>query len=561
MTFNPLLHDRDTTGAFTAMNHSDPELLLRPEVLCSECGEHRARGTVHRCPAPGLITLSTATEKVLAACRAAGGRPLIVGGSVRDALISKAADKRTEPHDIDIEVYGVPTYEPLLAQLTRIGRVDLTGAKFTVLKAKVDGEDFDVALPRIDSKTGLGHREFAIVSDADLGEVEAFARRDYTVNAMGWDSETGELVDPWGGTADLAAGILRHPTAAYAEDPLRVIRGIRFAAQFGLEMAPETVELARSISDRFPDISTERVWGEWQKIARTGTSITSALRVLESTGWLRHFPGLAATHGWPQDPIWHPEGDVFTHLGFAADIAAANAERDGLSDEDREVAVFGALVHDLGKPVSTQFTLGDGGVERITSQGHDDAGVPVAREFLEGIGAPIDLVNRVLPLVAEHMCHTSGLDRAPAPAVVRRLIRRLADGNSGATIADWAWVVDADCAGRGPGAKESPSALWLEVSERVGPTPRKGILNAGHLMSAGWKPEPAFAFVIRAAIDAQDDGVIFDEASAIAWFEAHGPAIRTANPPVVPETKDERKARLRAAKIARREELAAEAGA
>ena len=519
MTFHEAKHPRGTAGRFTAKPHSRPEITMTEQVTCPECGADRARGVAHRCSAPGLLTLTLATGRVLAACRAAGGRPLIVGGSVRDALTSR--DTSTPPKDIDIEVYDVTGFDTLQTQLGKLGRVDLTGASFGVLKLSIGREDFDVSFPRTDSKTGTGHRGFETTPDATLDEVAACGRRDFTVNAMGWDPDTEELVDPYAGAADLEAGILRHTTNAFAEDPLRVLRGAQFAARFGFDLASETAELAHGIADQYDTLAVERVWGEWRKIATRGIHISKAIGVLEDTGWLAHFPALADTRGCPQDPVWHPEGDVLTHQGLAADSAAAAAIAAGLNDTDREIAVLGALLHDVGKPATTVH--GD----RITSSGHDGAGDPIARQFLTSIGAPTAVANKIGPIVREHMCHAS-TDHEPSGPAVRRLIRRLSAGPDAPTIYDWARVVAADADGRGNGSKPNPAAAWIAVAERVGPTPRKALLRGEHLFAAGWTAGPSFAAVIRASVTAQDDGAFDDETGAVAWFREHGEAIRIA---------------------------------
>jgi tRNA nucleotidyltransferase (CCA-adding enzyme) len=299
------------------------------------------------------------------------------------------------------------------------------------------------------------------------------------------------------------------------------LRGAQFAARFGFEFAPETTALAQAMADRFPELSTERVWGEWRKIATRGLHVTAALRALEATNWLQHFPQLAATRGIQQDAIWHSEGDVFTHVGLAADEAAKAADCAGLSSADREIAVLGALVHDFGKVTHTQTS----NTGRITSHGHAEAGVEPAARFLTGIGAPAHLQAKVLPLVAEHMCHVS-TETIPSATAVRRLIRRLNGTGDGPTIYDWARVVDADSAGRGASAKVSPSAAWLARATEVGPTAAKGILTGKHLIDAGWKPGPQFKAVLAAAVEAQDAGEIVDEVSAVKWFGLHGDRIR-----------------------------------
>lgn len=133
-----------------------------------------------------------------------------------------------------------------------------------------------------------------------------------------FDPRTCEVVDHWGGRNDLDAGVLRHTTPAFAEDPLRVLRGARFAARFGFTMAPSTVELARALSPEFASLSTERVWGEWSAMAATADRPSAWLDVLDETGWIEHFPEVSDLRGVAQDPRWHPEGDVFEHTRQAS---------------------------------------------------------------------------------------------------------------------------------------------------------------------------------------------------------------------------------------------------
>ena len=467
-----------------------------------------------------LIDLSPAAVAVIDAVTAAGGRPLIVGGSVRDALLGA----HVESKDIDIEVHGLDSHEPLLAALAPLGHVMERGAVFGVVAIKVGDEDFDVSLPRRDSKTGDGHTGFTVEFDPHLDEHEAFGRRDFTINAIGWDPATGELIDPYDGAADLRAGVLRHTSDAFTEDPLRVLRGVQFAARFGFTMAPETAELSRSIADQYSHLSTSRVWGEWQKIATRGTHISNALAVLEQTGWILHYPDLAVLRTVEQDPSWHAEGDVLVHAGLAADQAAANAAREGLSGDDREVAVLGALVHDFGKATHTQH--GEDG--RIRSHGHAGAGAEPAARFLGQIGAPWRVIERIVPIVREHMTHVSHEGR-PTKVVVRRLIRRLGENDSGTTIADWARVVDADVTGRGPSAKPPVSGPWLEVAAELQDR-MKPILTGHHLIQRGWEPPIAFRAVLAEALTAQDEEAFDDEAGALAWLDEHGDAIKAANP-------------------------------
>lgn len=493
------------------------------QVHCTNCGARRARGVAHRCPADNLLALSPATRKVLAAIRAAGGRPLIVGGTVRDALRSRST--HTPAHDVDIEVYGVGRYELIARQLTKIGRVDLTGASFGVLKALVDGEDFDVALPRTETKTGSTHTDFEAVPHAALDEVAAFARRDFTINAMGWDPRSGELVDPYGGTADLAKGVLRHTTDAFREDPLRVLRAVQFAARFDMTLAPETAELAQSIADEYEHLAVERVWHEFEKLAEKGRNISLGLDVLHQTGWERHFPELAAIRDVPQDATWHPEGPVHVHAGLAADRAVELADRDGLEGDARVHAVLAAMLHDLGKAgEGTQVVVDADGRESVQSRGHADLGADAAWEFLKRIRAPKHVSDNILPIIRNHMAAHGSQKGVPSKRAVRLLMRRLDAGPNGPTIQEWARLVDADTGGRGSGSHEGVGAAWLAVAVTLGPDnkPKPPILRGQHLMAAGVTPGPAFAKVIKASVAAQDDGEFDDEAGAIAWMNLVG---------------------------------------
>lgn len=457
-------------------------------------GTHRAGPALKTVPAliPGLVPLSPAAQQVLDACRAAGGRPLIVGGSVRDALLGDPSS------DVDIEVHGAGM-EAL--QETVPGEKGDHGS-FGVLHTVLNGEEFDLALPRRADGT-----------TEDVGLEEAFARRDFTINAMGWDPETGELIDPFGGRSDLEDGVLRHTGESFDRHPVHVLRGIRFAGRYGFDLAPETLQLCRDMAPRYAEIPREKVWGEFQKIAAGAPRPSRSLEALYETGWDGNYPALADVRGVPQDPVWHPEGAVDVHLGLAADAAAAAAVETNLEAGDRTVAVLAALLHDVGKAEHHQLHP-DGS---ITNHGHAEGGVEPAREFLNAIGAPGHIKDKVLPIIREHMCHTGNREKV-THTMVFRLIRRLNEGQRGPTLADWARVVDADLAGRGPGAKPPVGARWLEVAEQIGASSATDpILRGPDLESLGMKKGQEFSWIIRESLDAQDDGVFTDREGALAW--------------------------------------------
>lgn len=442
-------------------------------------------------------------ERVLAAIRRAGGRPMLVGGWVRDALLGAPSK------DIDIEVYGVDGPDILAAALSGVGNVTEAGKSFGVLKVRSGATEIDVSLPRRESKTGAGHRGFAVVPDSDLGFAEASARRDFTINALMADPETGEVTDCHGGLADLEAGVLRHTSAAFSEDPLRVLRAVQFAGRFGFTLAPETAATCRRLRGSYRELATERVWGEMAKLGTRGTDLRAALTALAGTGWEACFPQLAALHGIEQDPGWHPEGDVHAHSGLAATQAARLADEAGLTGTDRLVIVFAALLHDTGKVTHTQR---DGG--RITSRGHAAAGVEPATAFLRSAGCPESITARIVPLVREHMCCAD----SPTKPAVRRLVRRLVP----ATLAELALAVGADRKGRGDPDAPNPAEAWMEIGRdlKVTDRPARGLLTGDHLIAAGMRPGPAFKPVLAEALAAQDAGEFADEAGAVRWLTA-----------------------------------------
>ena len=457
---------------------------------------------------PGLVDLSATARALLDAVRAAGGRPYLVGGSVRDALMHPGR----RPEDVDVEVLGLDL-DPLVTALRTVGPVDEVGRAFAVLKLRRGGEDFDVSIPRTEVEAGPGHSGSAVVPDPATPPEVAAGRRDFTVNALMYDPATEEVLDVAGGLADLRAGVLRHTTAAFADDPLRVLRGAQFAARFGFRLAPETAALCRELAPAYGELAVERVWGEWRKIGEQGVHVSAALGVLTEAGWLGHFPQLARLAGVPQDPRWHPEGDVLTHCGLAADAAAGLADAVGLTGDDRCVVVLGALLHDVGKATHTQVRA-DG---RITSHGHDAAGVQPAAELLTAIGAPPGLMARITPIVREHMVAT-GAGGRPRAAAVRRLARRLAP----ATVAEWSLVCGGDHGGRGAGSGPNPTLAWLAVAGEVGVSrqPAKLLLRGADLMALGHSPGREYAPVMAAALEAQDEGEFSDHDGAVAWLAA-----------------------------------------
>jgi tRNA nucleotidyltransferase (CCA-adding enzyme) len=435
-------------------------------------------------------------------------RAYLVGGCVRDWLWGR------EGLDYDVEVYGIP-YAGLVTALSRWGRVDLVGRSFGVAKLTLPGgRTYDFTVPRRDSKVGRGHKGFEVEFDPEITPERAAARRDFTINALMFDPRRGELLDPVGGEADLRGRILRHTSPAFVEDPLRVLRGMQFLARFDLRPAAETVTLCRAIQSSHGELARERIWDEWLKWASRGGRPSAGLHFLREAEWLIHYPELLALAGTPQDPEWHPEGDVFVHTCHCCDALAESREWQAADAASRAVYMLAVLTHDTGKPATTHAAERDG-VQRIVSPGHEEAGGIVTETFLERIHAPRAIRERVLPLVTNHMAHLQTV----TGRMVRRLARRLEPENiEGLTL-----VIMADAFGRPPLPRVMPRGL-VELRSKaselaVETAAPKPILRGRDLLERGWRPGPAVGAMVQAAYEAQLEGQFRDREEALRWLD------------------------------------------
>ncbi len=434
-------------------------------------------------------------------------RAYLVGGCVRDALLGIAHK------DFDLEVYGAD-YETLERALSAHGRVDLVGKSFGVIKfTGRSGGQWDFSLPRRDSKISAGHKGFEIEFDSGIEPREAASRRDFTVNALMFDPRTNEYLDFFGGREDLEKRVLRHTSPAFVEDPLRVLRGMQFAARFDLTPAPETLGLCQSITHTFPELAIERVGMEGFKWAVAGQRPSAGLRFLKDTGWLRHFPEIAALDGTPQDPEWHPEGDVFTHTCHCCDALAELPEWREADETTRRVLMFAVLAHDFAKPHTTHEAEREGRM-RIVSPGHEEQGGPLAEAFLTRINAPNEIKERVVPLVMHHLAHLqTSSDRS---------VRRLANALKPATIAEICLVMMADQFGRPPKPRvvhEGVIALRARAEElKLRESAPKPLLQGRHLIERGLSPGKQFGTVLNEAFEAQLEGQFTDLDGEQKWL-------------------------------------------
>lgn len=317
---------------------------------------------------------------------AAGGRVYYVGGVVRDACMG------VESKDVDVEVYGILPAQ-LREILARHGEVYEKGASFGVLGIR--HSDLDVAMPRRERRTGEGHRDFDVSVDPFLSTREASMRRDFTINAMMRDVLTGEVIDHWGGQADLQARIIRCVNEkTFPEDALRVFRAAQFAARLNAQIEERTLALCREIN--VEAISPERIFEEMKKALLKAEHPSVFFRELRRMDHLKEFfPELERCASVPQNPAFHPEGGVFEHTMLVVDCAAALRER----AVEPLGFMLSALLHDLGKCVATKVDE-DG---RITSIGHETLGLELVETQMRRWTNNTKLIRYVLNQTQLHM--------------------------------------------------------------------------------------------------------------------------------------------------------------
>lgn len=340
---------------------------------------------------------------------ALGGSSYYVGGFVRDALL------RRENKDIDIEIHGI-TPEQLRQILDSLGQRITVGESFGIYGLK--GCSLDFAMPRREEARGMGHRDFDIFVDPFIGTPGAAKRRDFTINAMMQDVLTGEILDHFGGRADLEAGILRHVNDdSFGEDPLRVLRGAQFAARFGFRLAEETVELCRRMDLR--QLTRERIEGEMKKALLKAPKPSVFFEALRQMEQLEHwFPELKALIGVPQNPVFHGEGDVWNHTMLVLDEAAKLRGR----VQEPFWFMMAAVAHDFGKALCTEEKNGV-----LHAYDHEQLGLAPAEAFLRRITTETKGIRYVLNLVELHMKPNVVAKAGSAIRVTNRMFDRAID--------------------------------------------------------------------------------------------------------------------------------------
>ncbi len=426
----------------------------------------------------------------------ASGTTYIVGGAVID-LINGHKVK-----DWDMEVFNL-SYNNLSDIASKFGKTDLIGNKFGVVKVKVDDLDVELAVPRVENNVGIGHTSFDIDLVPNLSLYEAARRRDFTMNALYLEVANKRLHDPFGGYYDYRKGILSHIDAkTFVEDPLRVFRAMQIVsrkqrpgARKSLRVTHDCVQLCKSMKEACRQLSGDAIYGEFYKMLMLGNKPDQGLRFLVRSELIDLFPELKALIGCKQNLTHHPEGSVMAHTQLV--LKEAVKYRD-LVPEDWKVAyMFGMLLHDIGKPVSTD-------PDTLRSVGHDFEGEKMAKSFMEKLSRDKKLNNRVSSIVRGHMRPIIYMKDGSKASAWRKL-------HNICPLNVLAYVAIADSDGRGFDKSDKLGVdsdffkgimhMHEVLGEHTSDIPSK--LKGRHLIAAGFKPGKGFGVMINKAYEHQ----------------------------------------------------------
>ncbi len=424
----------------------------------------------------GYQTDREMAERLAARVCEMGGRAYLVGGCVRDRL-SDLPGK-----DLDIEIHGL-TPKQVEEILDSLGFRISVGESFGIYTLK--GYGLDIAMPRKETATGRGHRDLAVSVDPFLGEEKAAHRRDFTVNAMMQNLHTGDVLDFFGGKDDLKNGILRAvDERTFPEDPLRVLRGAQFAARLGFTVSPETAELCKTVD--LSALSKERVEGELKKAllkAPRPSVFFETLRRMEALDvW---FPEVKALMGVKQDPVHHPEGDVWNHTMQTLDNAAV------LRDKVAAPYPFmlSALTHDFGKVLCTEEMNG-----RIHAYEHEVKGQPLVRQFMTRLTNEAAGRRYVEELTRLHMQPGIAANVRPAVKTTNRMFDRTRFPEDLLYLS----AADSNCLPGFPGYDTRFAFLWqrLDVYQE---TMSRPFVSGKDLLEQGLTPGETFSKLLAYA--------------------------------------------------------------
>lgn len=415
-----------------------------------------------------------------------GFQALLVGGCVRDLLLGR------EPAD-----YDVTTDAPPSTVLELFPESIAVGAQFGVVLVQQEGAKVEVATFRSDVGYSDGrHPDRVVYARTPEEDVQ---RRDFTINGLLMRPETGEILDHVGGQADLRAGILRaigEPARRFAEDKLRLLRAVRFAARFAYAIDPATFAAVQQHAPEIVQVSAERIREELTKLltegaARRGFELLDESRLLEAV-----LPEVARMQGVAQPPQYHPEGDVWIHTRMMLEQLPAGAP---------PTLAWGVLLHDVGKPPTFRSAAETG--DRIRFDGHVEVGSRMAEEICKRLRFSHDDSQQIAALVANHLRFKDvGQMRV---ATLKRFLRL-------PRFDEHLELHRLDCLSshRKLDAYDFVQRFLAETPpSQVRP---KRLLTGEDLKELGFAPGPVFSIILRAVEDAQLDGQVRSREEALA---------------------------------------------
>lgn len=447
----------------------------------------------------GDQTVMAAARGVARELKRAGFQVFFAGGCVRDALLARPLK------DIDIATSATPDQVEALFK----GQTVAVGKAFGVVLVLRGGYPFDVATFRTDGAYADGRHPESVTFATAEGDAQ---RRDFTVNGLFCDPESGEVTDYVGGLADLEAGVIRaigEPEARFREDHLRMLRAVRFASVLAFEIEAATAAAVREHAAWIKTVSAERIAMEFIRLVCESPKPSVGLNLLRETGLLSHFlPELVALHGTEQPPQFHPEGDVWTHTCLMLDEMSAPRE---------PVLALAVLLHDIGKPATFCETAdADTGETRIRFPCHAVVGAALAESVLLRLRQPSARIAEVKALVLGHMHFVEAMKMRPAK--VRRFLgmtnfprmlelMRLDIRYSNSDFTTWQFL------------KEAFEAF---KTEPVLPEP---LVHGRDLMAWGMPPGPELGALLNELYDAQLEGRVtsLEEAHEVFRHRSHGP--------------------------------------
>jgi len=454
-----------------------------------------------------MIKLPDSLQKITDAILKIGASPVVVGGYVRDSIMGYSSK------DIDIEVFGVDSLEKLENILAPFGSTNVVGRSFGVLKLTTKDYELDISMPRTEIKTGTKHKDFSVKTDGYLTFKQAALRRDFKMNALGFDLKSKKIIDPFNGLKDIEYGVISHiDDETFIEDPLRILRAIGFAARFNFEISIETKTLCKNMVQQgvLNHLSKERIFEEIKKILLKSKKPSIAFYLADELGINANiFPEIEKLKGLKQRAKYHPEGDVFTHTLMALDVMA---EYDG---KNRLALMFAVLCHDFGKIETTKLINGE-----YRAHGHEAVSVRLAQNFMLRLSDDKALIEAILPLVRYHGEPKKFYESKVSDGAIRRLANKV-------NISLLVEVSRADSLGRTTKDainKKFAAKRWLlaRASElHVKDSAPKQILGGRDLIAQGLTPSSEFKKILSLAFEAQMDGKFSNIEEGRVWLKKY----------------------------------------